>query len=424
MGNCKTNFTITPSPLIEKMSESESGNTDQFCFTRYLYEKEEVKYAFVTSLLRKKEEALFWAYELHYSGWTEELIQLLFIVYYDFYASLNTSFETYLQQKTKLLLKPSEESGAILAMIVHSLSIRPSTTDVFFARILTKGQEYVLQVPFLQTYEMTQDVTILEKELPTLIDVGDYLLLAWVLFHKMEACHLLPVFTSIVDHFISNYKLPLKKETILNGFLKKEKKSASHQLRHWLFAKIIHLVSLGKKVEMGKNLYVHVEPEEAVLYETVVADLKERGNGSKRAVLPAYQILPKTALYSIDEDNYLSLFRLKRDSKDIRKAYLESWLYYSRLSPVWKKRIEEHGGGTPCHDVRMIDFTTGDDGIETFHENYGYEPDEQSVQTQNKSIQPIKTVRTWHSFYQEQKGRGVIELQPTVFESLGKIAPF
>jgi hypothetical protein len=422
MGNCKTNFTITPSHSIGKMTESKSGNTDQFCFTRYLYEKEEVKYAFVTSLLTKKEEALFWAYELHYSGWTEELIQLLFIVYYDFYASLNPSFETYLQQKTKLLLKPSEESGTILAMIVHSLSIRPSTTDVFFARVLTKGDD-PFWIPFLQTYEMTQDVTILEKELPPLIDARDYLVLAWVLFYKIDDHHLSAVFTSIVDHFTINYKMNLKKETLLNGFLKKEKKSDSHQLRHWLFAKIIHLVSLAKKVEMGKNLYVHVEPEETVLYETVVADLKERGNGSKRAVLPAYQVLPKTALYSIDEDNYLSLFRLKRDRKDIREAYLKDWLYYSHLSPVWKKRIEENGGATACHDVRMIEFTM-DDGFENFYENYGYEPDEQSVQTQNKSIQPIKTVRTWQTFYNQQKGRGVIELQPEVFESLGKIAPF
>ena len=35
-------------------------------FTRYLYEKDEVKLSLIISILNKKEEAIFWAYELFY----------------------------------------------------------------------------------------------------------------------------------------------------------------------------------------------------------------------------------------------------------------------------------------------------------------------------------------------------------------------
>ena len=44
-------------------------------FTRYLYEKDEVKLALILSILNKKEErAEFWAYELYYSGFEQEII--------------------------------------------------------------------------------------------------------------------------------------------------------------------------------------------------------------------------------------------------------------------------------------------------------------------------------------------------------------
>ena len=51
-------------------------------FTRYLYLKEEVEVALLVSLLNKdKERALFWAYELYYSGLANELIVTLWRIY-------------------------------------------------------------------------------------------------------------------------------------------------------------------------------------------------------------------------------------------------------------------------------------------------------------------------------------------------------
>ena len=69
-------------------------------FTRYLYLKEEVEVAMLMSLLHgDKERALFWAYELYYSGLVDALLLSLWRIYYEFYAMLNPALETYLKKK-------------------------------------------------------------------------------------------------------------------------------------------------------------------------------------------------------------------------------------------------------------------------------------------------------------------------------------
>lgn len=413
MGNCKTNT------ILSRVDSCTMSYSNTFCFTRYLYEKEEVKYALLTSMVTKKEDALFWAYELYYSGWTEELVQLLFIIYYDFYASLNPSFETYLHKKTKLLLNPSEDGNTLIAMIVNSFCIRPSTTDVLFARIFAK--DLYIGKNILDNYETTHNFAVVESDICALLESCNYLYLARIIFREIKTLHMRNVFVCIIDYFIHIHSLPLKKEKLLKEFSKKEKETGD-LLKHWLFAKVMYFACLEKNVVMGKNLYVHVEPEETVVYETVAVDLKEKGGGSKSPVLPAYQVLRKSMLYSIDDHNYLSLFQLKRDVMNIRQAYLTDWLYYAHFSPLWKKRIQQFRGEV-FHENAMIEFPTLDE-MESFYENYNYEPDEQPVLIQNKCIQPIKQVRTWGSFYKEQKGRGIIEINEMFLSQLEKIQLF
>ena len=49
-----------------------------FILTRFLYVKDEVQIALFMSILqKKKEDSLFWAYELYYSGFEEEAFILI-----------------------------------------------------------------------------------------------------------------------------------------------------------------------------------------------------------------------------------------------------------------------------------------------------------------------------------------------------------
>ena len=73
-------------------------------FTQYLYIKEEVRLALLVSILNKSNDAIFWAYELYYSGFKYELLNLIWKIYYDFFATLNPAYESYLLKKHKELL--------------------------------------------------------------------------------------------------------------------------------------------------------------------------------------------------------------------------------------------------------------------------------------------------------------------------------
>ena len=66
-----------------------------FQFTRYLYDKREVEYSLLLSLLSKKESAFFWGYELFHSGLIKDLKMLLYKIYYIFYYSKNYNMEIY-----------------------------------------------------------------------------------------------------------------------------------------------------------------------------------------------------------------------------------------------------------------------------------------------------------------------------------------
>ena len=105
---------------------------EDFQFTRYLYEKDEVKIALLISLLNKSDESIFWAYELFYSGFKDELIEWIWIIYYDFYYSKNPSFEKYLSNKLNNITDVTEYK--LVAVIVNNLLVRPFSLDVFILR--------------------------------------------------------------------------------------------------------------------------------------------------------------------------------------------------------------------------------------------------------------------------------------------------
>ena len=63
-------------------SESENIEFETLVYTRYLYAVLEVKQSLLIALLEKQlDEALFWAYELYYSGFTHNVYSYVFIYF-------------------------------------------------------------------------------------------------------------------------------------------------------------------------------------------------------------------------------------------------------------------------------------------------------------------------------------------------------
>lgn len=72
--------------------------------------------------------------------------------------------------------------------------------------------------------------------------------------------------------------------------------------------------------------------------------------------------------------------------KSVREGYLGDWLYYCAESSIWLERIKAHNG-VIREDLEKVAFETEDD-FEAFHETWGLEPDEQSME-----------MHLWHGIY-------------------------
>ena len=70
-------------------------------FTRFLYILDEVEYSFVDTMIQKRplKEAYFWISEYYFTEYYEEAWEIVWRLYYDFYAVLNPKYESVIQEK-------------------------------------------------------------------------------------------------------------------------------------------------------------------------------------------------------------------------------------------------------------------------------------------------------------------------------------
>jgi hypothetical protein len=363
-----------------------------------MYEKNEVEIALIIAILNKTDDALFWAYELYYSGCITELIELLWKIYYDFYATLNASFEKYLYNK----LKSGIIDAQIICSIINNFMIRPYTIDVFMLRQLVK--------------QLDSEVDENDK-ITDLLPTEDFISLAYLI--------LLPSTITIVNQisdvidFFNHAGLSLNSTHEINSYNKITKVIPFINPRTILLSRVIHWFVLLKKIKLGKNLFVHTDPTEIVMYETILTDLTPQGNTSKYPLLPVLQarnILPQAAIYQIDQYNYLSLFKSKRETNNIVQAYNCNWEYYAAFTPLWQRRIQKCNGIID-HNSKSIRFEDEDD-MEKFYLHYGLDTEEQPTRIQEKSIKPIVKEQTWAGFYYKHKKTGIVDVDAEYLNEL------
>ena len=369
-------------------------------FTRYLYEKDEVKLALILCILNKKaEEAIFWAYELYYSGFQSELTDVFWSLYYDFYYTLNPSFEKYLQTRLKKNLALDTDSVNYISMIVNNFMIRPHSMDIFMLKQIVEICDF--DKTDIQDYITSKgnNLEVMRREMISALRTKDFMMLSSLILIDIKDEHIDEAFDVATNYFVT--EMGLKKKV-------QDYNKNSTNKRLLILCRIVHYFTAIANKKLGKNLYIHVEPEEVVLYETIHA-----GEG-----LVPRKILRLAKIYAIDSDNYLSLFDLKRETQDIKTAYYYNWLYYASFSPLWRTRILKHNG---VIDQKNHKVEFDDDDIDGFYDDYGYEPDEQTLEVENKTIQDIRKERNWLSFYKEHNINGVVEIEDDILSSIDKI---
>ena len=364
-----------------------------FIFTRYLYEKQEVGYSLLHALLQKKEdEAIFWAIELYDSGFEEELYEFLWVVFQDFYASLNMKFEHYLLKKIAILKlctfnldTPKDNKNIIhLHLIIKNLIIRPYNLDTFSL------------ITLINNFEIDSTIENLEQQ-----ESPDYLQIAVLIFEQWrekEQEFLEGNLKTFIEFFKPNVKETQTKNMIKDWhttikLLKSTKISFSPQ--KLFITRILHLYSLFKSLKMGKIVTLTL-PEEEIQQEIDRYKIESS--------LRHYQILKKERRYKINE-KIGALTTLKRNQisiTELKTAYFEDWLYYASFSPLWKERIENYNGYI-VEEERKV-FFKNEEEEELFYASYGYEPDEQSKKCHEKSIGDLEKI-TFKEWFQQEYGK-------------------
>lgn len=364
-----------------------------FKFTRYLYELEEVQIALLLSLLNKSEEVLFWAYELYYSGYKQELVNLIWKIYYEFYSTLNPAFEVYLLKKNNI---NNFNNVKIIANILNSFLIRPYNLDVFMAKQI------------IQNFEI-EDV---KEDIQELLVLCNHVNIAFYILEIAEERNIDDNLNLIIDYFNKD-----KDKSKIVTLFHKVKTLSDPKLV--ILSYIFRFYSEQQKIKTGKNIYVVVNDEDIVLYETIEVDLSLLGD-TKREKMVARKILQNAYLYSIDSSKWIHLFKLKREKYNIREAYYYKWLYYASQSPLWATRICTFNGFVD-NETQSVEFEDEDD-LQGFYKNYGYEPDEQPISIQNKCLEITQNPgETWATFYKKYRGNGIFIVDEEYLDNMDKI---
>lgn len=379
-------------------------------FTRYLYIKDEVKLALLVSILKKSDDAIFWAYELYYSGFKVELFDLIWKIYYDFFATLNPSFEAYLLKKKNEL-----NDERLISAIIQDLIIRPFNTDVFFLNIICKTFEIECKYKndndnedeskskikkcMLYTSELYQQLVIW-------IEARDYKSIAQFIINdknvkKKNMFTNEYIYGYAIDVFESSFDLKLAKKRLLKEFQSGCKSDIV------LLAKIMTLFSIKDKLVKGKNFYITINPEDIVQYETIETTNELR----------AYRVLKNACICGIDDLKHLALFNLGRDKIDnLVDLYNNKWLYHAAFSPVWFDRIKQYRGYVDYINQK-VEFVD-EDQMQEFYLKYGYDTDEQPDNVRERSIMEIERATDWSTFYKTYNQNSLFKLDEDELDEL------
>jgi len=131
-------------------------NTIVLIFTRYLYIKSNViKSLQVAIEMYDYESALFWAYELYYSGFEYEVFDILFTIYESRYAKDHPKMGEYMKKKKNEYIDAStNKKDTIVATIIKNMMKKNDIPEINNPRFVAIQES---QIDRYKTKELTHD---------------------------------------------------------------------------------------------------------------------------------------------------------------------------------------------------------------------------------------------------------------------------
>jgi len=373
-----------PEPTIDE---------DDIILTRYLYIKDEVQYALLTNLLQRDQSALFWSYELYYSGFTEDWWNFMWFIYLHFFALSNPGFFAYMKKKQSEWQKDKNNGDRTIAIITQTLMARPFTLDIFLARKLQEVRDKTPSPsppsPNDQIHSMTFDDDPI---------------------HIAQQIAGLP-FEQLDEYFTLYLANTTSASTLTKAF--RQARFYNEQDRVLLLVHIFAI--LNPSIPKGRDVYARVKPEDIAQYRTRTARSQQ------------HRLLREVCCYGTDDNKLLHLFstvRKRTDQPSFEEIY-KDWLYWASFCPLWYQRMVIDGGAKIDHDRCHVRFPDGE-SFDRFDYLYNLEPDEQPAyikhhlcpqvyaKTKEDDEQnPTNTTNTWRTFYEMFGGpKGFIRCSP------------
>ena len=338
--------------------------TTTLVFTRYLYNYDEVILSGLECLLKhtKLEECYFWFYEIYSSGYVDEIWNILWKIYYDFYAEKNGNFERKMKQyyrgwKNKKSFKQVMNVLRTLHTFHKRTSGRVFMMRIFYSNVLrqilsAKNREKLKSKD--RKLEILKYGLIENKD----AIVGYYL--------KRLYCE---ENVEKIKKIIEDFK---GKKIILNN----NYDDIVHQLYYH---------SLKEENKKKKNITYNVSHD---AINTIKLTDETCYNESKYGdhVNTVYKTLDLRRKYGISSN--IGCFKLARDSLDLNNEFWYHWEYYAYNCPLWKSRFDKYK--VKVDDEKKEIVFEDEDEFEEFYELYQYEPDEQTKDTQEKSTKVLK----------------------------------
>jgi hypothetical protein len=354
--------------------------------TRSLYIKDEVELMIMDSLIRKKSirEILFWVAEYYYSGYYTELWNILWRCYYDFYAFTNPKLEYLLLKKhcawnkttkRKITKASKVKRCGYIIDFVKTLRICSATPDVFLFRLQVEKCNQSTKI----TKYKGRKPTILSKY----ADKYKHFIHS---LHKNDETNIM--------YYLNNYD-PNELYLPMITYFENDKNillNAKHSLMIWdklTYSKKhvlmgIYKIMFQKESNVNINKIIIKHNDENIAYLQHLRHYKGA----------PYKFLKIMRHFGINKS--IGCFDLARFQVDnLHNAIWYNWEYYAFNNPIWKERFRVYNGViNPI--TKEIDFKN-DIYLEKFYNKYGYEPDEQSQDVQDKAYIPIQkySIRDW-----------------------------
>ena len=335
----------------DTMSDSNTmKNTVPLVFTRLLYLKEEVMYSFVSTMIHDKpsDKPLFWFSELYFSKFYGECIQLIYFVYFNFYALHHPSLITFIDDN---ILYWKETSSI------------DTLYEILFCFMKCHKNSLVFEAYFTSKNNLFTKITLYRGKKPK--SLSKYSSKLQVFLQSILKKNL-----KNIIYYFQNIPIDDIHDTLQDFYDVSLKKDLARIL-YFVLPKVISFKEMPMKKISISRIKTHY-------------DFSFVFGGQN------YKLLQKHRIYEI-EDN-IGVFNLDRftlfDHHTLKKAYWYNWEYFSRHCPYWKEKFDEFDVEFDHEKEKPI--FKNDDDFEDFYENYNLEPDEQSIETQYKSIKVIK----------------------------------